>query len=268
MSKVFGSIAIVVLIATSFFAWRNMTALQQEAGDKSTNKEGRIQIAKSLEVSTTQELKTQRLRLADATTQRDEHVNSEAQTATQLAQATGQQEEAKEKIKDLNAQKEDNATQITEAKDILSGLPDPDTLIPRINSMRNELSATTADISSQEARLANLVQKDKQGKERIAQTREQMSYYTSGKSLPTLKGKIRSVHRNWGFVIINAGNKQGVVSGSTLDVVRDGEIIAKLKVTAVEEGLSSANIIPESLSEGVSLSQGDSVIPESSAEKS
>ena len=42
-------------------------------------------------------------------------------------------------------------------------------------------------------------------------------------------------------MILAGGDNEGVVPGSILDVVRAGEVIAKLRVTAVEAGRSAAD---------------------------
>ncbi len=44
-------------------------------------------------------------------------------------------------------------------------------------------------------------------------------------------------------MILAGGDNEGVVPGSILDVVRAGEVIAKLRVTAVEAGRSAADIV-------------------------
>jgi hypothetical protein len=62
-------------------------------------------------------------------------------------------------------------------------------------------------------------------------------------------------------VTLASGNNAGVMANSTLDVVRDGETIAKLLVTAVETGSASASIVPDSLASNVTLRVGDHVIP-------
>ena len=51
------------------------------------------------------------------------------------------------------------------------------------------------------------------------------------------------------------------MTNSILDVVRNGSVVAKLMVTAVESGSSSASIIPDSLGEDVTLMVGDRVVP-------
>ena len=91
--------------------------------------------------------------------------------------------------------------------------------------------------------------------------KKKFDFISSGKSLPELKTRIRSIYPTWGFVTLGAGNSSGVVTNSILDVVRNGSVVAKLMVTAVESGSSSASIIPDSLGEDVTLMVGDRVVP-------
>jgi hypothetical protein len=52
-----------------------------------------------------------------------------------------------------------------------------------------------------------------------------------------------------------------VISGSTLEVQRDGATIAKLRVRSVEAGRAAAEIIPDSVAQDVTLMVGDKVVP-------
>ena len=135
-------------------------------------------------------------------------------------------------------------------------------LIPKVKRMQAQLTAATSEIASKGATLANLVQRDKNSKARIAATRKLIDLQSTGKSFPSLRTRISSIYRNWGFVILSAGDKQGVVTGSTLDVLRGDEVVGKLKVTAVEAGRASADIILDSVAEGTTLQAGDTVVAE------
>ena len=64
-----------------------------------------------------------------------------------------------------------------------------------------------------------------------------------------------------------AGDAQGVVTDSILDVMRGDEVIGKLKVTAVEEGRSSADIVLDSVAVGTTLQSGDTVVAERKTKK-
>lgn len=254
MSKVFGTLAAVILAVSAFVAWKNQQAYQAEIDE--------LHKEQNVEKSTTAELDKQQKRLADATSVRDEK-NSQAETVeADLAKAEERYQAAKKKVDALKEEHDKNEAEIANANDILKGLPNPRELVPKIKRMRGQLAAAKSDIATEEARLANLTQQDKNGKNRISGLRDIFELYNKGKSFPSLKTRISSVYRNWGFVILAAGDKQGVVTGSILDVVRGGEVIGKLKVTAVEAGRASADVVLDSVAEGVTLRVGDSVVAE------
>ncbi len=63
----------------------------------------------------------------------------------------------------------------------------------------------------------------------------------------------------WRFVVLNAGEDQGVVEHGELLVNRNGKLVAKLKVSRVEKDRCVANIIPGwALAE---VMEGDQVVP-------
>jgi len=254
MSKVFGTIAAVFLAAAAFVAFKNKEAYQAELDIKKTSEQ--------LQASTEKDLLGQQKRLTTAEGIRDEKLEAAKGVKVELEEATAQFEDAKKKVESLKTVHASNETEIASADEKLKGLPDPEDLIPKVKRMRSDLTKATADIATHEATLANLIQRDTNAKSRITETRKLIELQSTGKSFPSLRTKIRSIYSNWGFVILSAGDTQGVVTGSTLDVLRGGEVIGKLKVTAVEAGRSSANIILDSVAEGVSLRSGDTVIAE------
>jgi flagellar biosynthesis chaperone FliJ len=75
----------------------------------------------------------------------------------------------------------------------------------------------------------------------------------------TIKGKVLVSDPKWHFVIINAGEEQGVVEHGELLVNRDGKLVAKVIVSSVQKDRCVANII-----KGWQLGEvfeGDLVIP-------
>ena len=130
-----------------------------------------------------------------------------------------------------------------------------------------ELEELAQSITASEAKLSDLTAQDTALKADIEGAKFKVDTFASGQSLPSLKTRIRSIYPNWGFVTLASGNNAGVMANSTLNVVRDGETIAKLLVTAVEAGSSSASIVPDSLAPDVTLQVGDRVIPGQAAAK-
>lgn len=258
MSKVFGTIAAVFLAASAFIALKNQDAYKREL--KALDGEQRE------EASTKTDLAKQQKRLVDAEGLKDTYLSDAAKVQTELDAATVQLDAAKKAVTALKDSHKDNEAEIANADEIMKGLPNPDELVPKVKRMRGELAQSTSGIATEEARLANLIRQDRSGKTRIAGLRETIDAYSTGNSLKSLKTSIRSVYRNWGFVILAAGDRSGVVSGSTLDVFRGGEVIGKLKVTAVEAGRASADIVLDSVAVGTTLQPGDTVKAERKAE--
>ncbi|MFT6381144.1 MAG: hypothetical protein ACJAXZ_002633, partial [Akkermansiaceae bacterium] len=95
---------------------------------------------------------------------------------------------------------------------------------------------------------------------RLAAIKEKLSNITSGRSLASMKTTVRSVSSSLGLVTLNGGMKVGVIGGSKVAVMRGGEKIAELNVTAVSANTATADVIQSSLKEGESVSAGDKVI--------
>ena len=259
MSKVFGTIAAVFLAASAFVAWKNQEAYKKEIeflhGEQAEEK------------STKKELAKQQKRVFDADELKKGYVTKAAEEQTKLDAATAEYEKAKKAVNALKEDHKNKEAEIANADEILKELPNPTELVPKIKRMRAQLAEATSGIATENSRLANLTRQDQNGKLRIKKTQELIDLQTSGKSFPTLKTRISSIYRNWGFVILSAGDKQGVVSGSILDVMRGGEVIGKLKVTAVEAGRASADIVLDSVADGTTLQSGDSVVAEAEVAK-
>jgi hypothetical protein len=59
-----------------------------------------------------------------------------------------------------------------------------------------------------------------------------------------LKGKVVKVDPKWDFVVLNIGEKQGVIQEGELLVSRDGKLVAKVIVHTVDKDTCIANIVP------------------------
>jgi len=257
MSKVFGTLAAVFLAAAAFVAFKNQKAFESQIEVLHTSQ--------NVKTSTEKDLGKAQTRLKNAEDTKKDYIAKKVEVDKELEEANVLYAQAKKVVEALKEDHKNKQAEIANADEILKGLPDPEELVPKVKRMRAQLAEATSGIATEEARLANLTRQDKSGKERIAAIRELMRLETSGESYPTLHTRISSVYRNWGFVILSAGDKQGVVSGSILDVMRGGEVIGKLKVTAVESGRASADIVLDSVAEGTSLHSGDKVVAEAKA---
>ena len=80
-------------------------------------------------------------------------------------------------------------------------------------------------------------------------------------SPPNLKTRVSQVIHDFNVVVIDGGATDlGVVPGSKLAVMRDGNKIAELDVNAVESRVSTATILPSTVTAGERVEAGDVVV--------
>jgi len=91
----------------------------------------------------------------------------------------------------------------------------------------------------------------------------ELAYYKHPEIEPAmpakLTGKVLVADPKWNFVVLNVGQAQGVLKHGTLLINRNGALVAKVKVTSVQQDQCIANVMPGwQLGE---VLEGDLVIP-------
>ena len=76
---------------------------------------------------------------------------------------------------------------------------------------------------------------------------------------PGLRGKIIAVDPKYDFVVLDIGGNQGVLERGEMLVNRHGQMVAKIRVTAVEPNRSVANVIPAWKNPDMEIQEGDLV---------
>lgn len=246
-------LALLILCAAGFVFWKNKTAYKLEI-------ENRIQQQAYLEES------KKRLKKAqdeyDATVAEDER---EQQRIAELATEENEQKDIMAKLERELRDREDELRFFRNNPDMVNEWLDKvriaENSMDEIKVLDKDIKQINTMISERETNLANLTDKDNGLKQNIANLKEHISSRSDGRSIESLKTKIRAVYNSWGFVTLSDGDKKGVVLNSTLDVVREDEVIAKLLVTIVEQDSASANIVPGSMAPDTFLMIGDTVRP-------
>lgn len=260
MSKIIGIIAAAVLVIAAFVAFKN-----QQAYGKEIDNFRSAQVEKK---DTIQRLEDQQKRFKEAEESKADFTLKLVETGKKLAAAIRDYDDLKKEVTSLEESHSIKEKQVATAEDILKGLPEPDDLIPKLKRLSNQLVEAEEGIANEEDRVAKLTQQDQDTKQKIQSLSQVIDSYSSGRSFMSLKTSISAIYSGWGFVILAGGDNEGVVPGSMLNVVRAGEVIAKLRVTAVEAGRSAADIVVDSMSPDTMLRAGDEVVAEEKQEQS
>lgn len=260
MANVFGILTAIVLALAAFVAFKNKehyaTSIEQTKIQKEslTKSEARLKAAQGVLTALPIEIS---------------EVDAEVD---KLSTAEATQKKAND---DLSAKVSDKTKKIADNKEKLDDIRAKTEKSGNINELAAKLRATSAElvelavsIDGATGKLANLTAQNSANDGQVNASKDKFENYTSGQSLPALNTRIRSIYPNWGFVTLAGGNNAGVVANSTLNVVRNGETVAKLLVTAVESSSASASIVPDSLASDATLMVGDRVVPAPKAAKS
>jgi hypothetical protein len=258
MSKVFGILTAIALVLSALIASKNKEQFEARTAETAAEKDLLTKAQARLKAA--QEVLAA-LPIERAAVDADSDQLTSTEAALQKTNAG------------IETEKEAVTAKIAANEEKLNGIREKTSkvnlkeLASEMRLIKAELEELSVVIQGNEARRANLTAQDTSTTAQISDVKSKFDSFSNSQSLPSLKTRIRSIYPNWGFVTLASGNNAGVVANSTLNVVREGETIAKLLVTAVETGSSSASIVPDSLAPDVTLMVGDQVIHGQAAAK-
>lgn len=253
MANVFGILTAITLAFAAFVALKNKAAYESVIAETVT---GRENLAKA-EV---------RLKAAEEILEKlpVQRAAVDAEVAQLIAVETKKKAEndaTKVQIDAKAAKIAENKQKLDEIREKTQKVGDLKELASKMRATSAELEELSQSIATAEAEVANLTAQNTSSEAQIGKAKTLLEAFASGNSLPTLQTRIRSIYPNWGFVTLASGNNAGVVNNSSLDVVRDDQVICKLLVTAVESTSASASIVPDSMKDDITLMVGDLVVP-------
>lgn len=259
MANILGIFTAIILAVAAFVAMKNNARLEDEISNRDTEERS---LAQSKDRLTAAQAVLAALPIERAGVDEQFAAKSEEEAKLQEANAT-----MKAEIERKTATIDANKAKLDEIREKIAKVGEIRDLADKMKAMRVELEELAQSITDEEASLANLTAQNTATQADAKKRKDELELLGKGKSLPSLRTSIRSIYPTWGFVTLNDGNNAGVNTNSTLDIVRDGETIARLLVTAVESRSASATIIPDSIAQDVTLMVGDRVVASTEEKK-
>jgi len=177
-----------------------------------------------------------------------------AASAGEISKAKAEADQVRSQLQAKDTELADAKKQLEATKNVVipAATPDP------------ELLKKVADAEAKAAEQMTLLkaaQAKADGAEKQISSLEADASRRAANSLkPGLEGRILVVNPNWNFVVLNIGDRQGVVSGASMIVKRGGAAIGKIRITSVEPSTSIADVQPGTLGKGFAIQPGDVVI--------
>ena len=262
MANIFAILTAIVLLISGIVAWKNFPESSEKAGKEGIGYRGWILKRENMEGA----LKNQQNRLAalqkeleeTQTTLAEFNADNEVKTEENAVQKE-KNEGLKAEVASMEAEAKAKAAEVAEKEDSIKEFGDVDQVLAELTQLQSDLRQIALDLTEGEANRADLEAQRAGVEASLADVRERISWRVSGETNPEAVTKIRSVYATLGFVTLAGGDNLGIVKNSTLEVVRDDEVIARLKVTTVEAKSAAADIIPDSVVDGESVQVSDTV---------
>ncbi len=161
---------------------------------------------------------------------------------------------AQDKATDLEGKVRDAQTKATAAQAQL----DDAKRVANQQSDAVKAAQAKADALDKDKRMAEDA-RDKQ-KAEVDRLNDILKRRQTGDMPPGITGKIVSVNRNWNFVVLNIGDRQGVVENGELIVSRNKAVIGRVRVTSTTGNTAVADILVDSIKDpNVQFQPGDDV---------
>jgi cell division protein FtsL len=252
MQTTLGILTALALAVSAFLGYKNMEKYREQIQTRQDEESKRDnQLTPKLE-------KTRKERDLTKADKEAQQKAAEEKTAEVVA--------FKQKLEDLKREIASKENQVREQKasidalaDQLKELGDVTELANKMRRIKDELTELEANIESKNTELNNLIAEKNRTASIIAGLEEENAWRNASLSNPKLDTFISAIYDTYGFVTLPVGNNAGIVGGSSLDVVRDGEVIAKLLVKTVEASTAAAEVIPNTLVADTVLMVGDKI---------
>lgn len=154
--------------------------------------------------------------------------------------------------KDLTQSRSERETLASQLKDLTSERDEMQGKLADLEKAKGELESKVTELSQQPTvELEKVVVGSSQGGGGTA-----ASPASVGATAVT-DGQVVVVNREYDFIVMNLGKKQGLSVGQEFQVVRGTEVLGKVKVEKIYDELSAAAILPESRKD--SIREGDTV---------
>lgn len=164
------------------------------------------------------------------------------QTSQRLADMTNRAQQQQQRADRAEIDLNTTRTELTAAQRELAAWKALDIPVDGIRSRLAELLEARESLAALQDENALLLRE-------LVTTKDRLAIYEGTPSpppaMPGLKGAVVAVDPKWDFVVLDVGGKQGALERGELLVNRDGKLVAKIRITRVEENRSFANVLPE-----------------------
>jgi chromosome segregation ATPase len=212
-------------------------------------------------------------KLGEAEDKRDESTTKETQAKDARNQAAAAISDSEQKLKIAERALEDVSAELKKVEiekkeiDLAVSKVFPDGNIKTAEDLNMNLTMLKdqlTEVQNKKTELNTQLGSAAQAKQvQVTKVKEEESFQMQRAqrlALNSLVATVIAVNKEWDFVMINAGRAHGVSAEASLLVKRGNTRIARLRIVNLEDMVTVADIIDESMVKGIDVQPGDKVI--------
>lgn len=138
-------------------------------------------------------------------------------------------------------------------------ITDPQELVDLAEEAKKTRDELNTQLEEKNTLLAAINKKVGEEEAKVGKLKQDQAEYRNLAKVNAQEFSVAEVDPEWGFVVVNGGSSTNLDPSAVLLVTRNGNSIAKLKITSLEKRQLIADIIPGSLSPGNRVEVGDLV---------
>ena len=186
-------------------------------------------------------------------------------TKTDLENTRQDLENTRAELESTKAQLEDARTQIVQLNETIRGkdqeLVEKANVIAGLEDEKSSLTAQVADLNSQigtlNDKLAELEEENGMLKGQLEKCEGALNPDNITMKVGTT-AKIVYANADWNFVVIDIGSADGAQAGAEMIIHRDDNMIGKIRLSAVRDNVTIAEVLPEY--QKATVKEGDDVL--------
>jgi septal ring factor EnvC (AmiA/AmiB activator) len=257
MTKVLFILSFVVMMVASVFAWQNGRAFTEERNAKASLHR---QIKTELTALTKMADDVKQMNASVASVGQEVETQNEKLKTVKLT-ITQTDAETKRTEDDLK----DKSTKMEELNQQLNKLPpgfNPQTIAEDLNKIKAEIAELHNQADAKKKEMADAEKKTVDAEKALDDVTAKIEARKKSFERNSMSFTVVAVNSDWGFVVIDGGEKEGITPDTKLLVIRGTKTVGKLSILAVQGGKTIANVLTESLAPGMTPAPGDKVILE------
>jgi uncharacterized protein (UPF0333 family) len=252
MPKIFLIAAVVLLLISAGLGFLNKGKLTEKQAALVSATSAQATAENNARVATVAQKKAEKA-ASDAASKMTDLQGTLGSATKQVADLTGQVDEIKKSVADKD-------TQIAQLNDKIKGMGSTPTALPASQASDAQLAEFKTQLAELNTVKDGLQSQLKAAQGQLATAQKSIQDRATMASMRGLRGQVLAVDRNWNFVVLNLGDRNGVVDNATLIVQRGASMVGRIRITSVEPSQSIADIIPNSVPAGISVQPGDTVV--------